>query len=482
MASDEDWEGMARSRLEAVVKLDEHGRVVDANRAAESLLGVPAPLAVGRPLADLVAPPESEHVEELRSLLSRRSAREEAHRLEIRHARQEGRERWFELLITRMRERPGATVWLLDVTEEKAGAPARDRLSLLERAERVAEIGSWQWCPETGEQSWSDNLYRLWALEPGEVTPNQQYVMERTHPDDRERMARATEIADRESRLPPFEFRIVQPDGSTRRLRSNIASVERDGDGRRAIVGVIRDVTDEVRADQKIAAHFAVSNALEDWESLEQGAVRLLRDLAEALEFHAGTLWVPRSDRLTARVLWTDRSLDASDFESVTRRLRLRRGVCLPGRVWEARTPINLVDVHKEPSYGRGEAAARAGLRGAVALPALHADEVLAVLELHSRDTADLGGRLMRSLTAIGYELGQFLVHRRPDLDPISLTPRQLEVVRLAAQGLTGREIAQRLFISPTTVKSHFENAYARFGVSDRASAVAEAMRYGFIE
>ena len=71
---------------------------------------------------------------------------------------------------------------------------------------------------------------------------------------------------------------------------------------------------------------------------------------------------------------------------------------------------------------------------------------------------------------------------RRSELHPISLTRRQLEVIRLAAQGLTGREIAQRLYISQTTVKSHFQNVYAKFGVSDRTSAVAEAMRYGFID
>jgi ATP/maltotriose-dependent transcriptional regulator MalT len=88
----------------------------------------------------------------------------------------------------------------------------------------------------------------------------------------------------------------------------------------------------------------------------------------------------------------------------------------------------------------------------------------------------------MRSLRAIGYELGQFLRHRRSELNPVSLTRRQLEVIRLAAQGCSGREIAQRLFISQTTVKSHFQNVYAKFGVSDRASAVAEAMRYGFID
>jgi DNA-binding NarL/FixJ family response regulator len=69
-------------------------------------------------------------------------------------------------------------------------------------------------------------------------------------------------------------------------------------------------------------------------------------------------------------------------------------------------------------------------------------------------------------------------------VDPAApaLTERQLQVIRMAAQGCSTREIADRLFISPTTVKSHFESAYAKLGASDRASAVAAAIRYGVIE
>lgn len=472
------------SRLEAFVRLDAQGRLVEANPTAESLLGLSGRSALGRPLADLISPSDSEHVEQLRALLSSQPTDEQVHRVEV-SAAPNGRDLCLEMLITRTSEPPGSTVWFCDVAEERAdAAAAKYRLSLMEGAERAAKVGSWHWIPETDEQVWSDNLYRLFGFKPGEITPNRarDFVLEQTPPDDRERIAQQVESLRQEGHSPPVQYRLVRPGRPIRRLRSIVTAVEHNGDGRTSIVGVVRDVTDEVRAEHKITAHVAVSNALEEWESLEQGAHRLLRDLAGALELDTGTFWVPVGDTLVAVVLWTPPSLDASDFESATRELRLERGVCLPGRVWEAGEPINFVNVHHEASYGRADAAARAGLRGAVALPALHSDEMLAVLEFHSREEIDLSSPLMRSLRAIGYELGQFLRHRRSELQPISLTRRQLEVIGLAAQGCSGREIAQRLFISQTTVKSHFENVYAKFGVSDRASAVAEAMRYGFIE
>ena len=124
----------------------------------------------------------------------------------------------------------------------------------------------------------------------------------------------------------------------------------------------------------------------------------------------------------------------------------------------------------------------RAGLRGALALPALSGDEVLAVLDFYSREEAELTDRLLRSLTGIAHELGHFLERRRSELQPRTLTAREIEVLQLAAHGLSGPEIAARLVVSRATVKTHFENMYGKLCVGDRASAVAKALRLGLIE
>ncbi|HEX3561958.1 MAG TPA: LuxR C-terminal-related transcriptional regulator [Solirubrobacterales bacterium] len=62
------------------------------------------------------------------------------------------------------------------------------------------------------------------------------------------------------------------------------------------------------------------------------------------------------------------------------------------------------------------------------------------------------------------------------------LTPRELELLRLAADGLSGPQIAEQLVLSPATVRTHFGNIYGKLDVGDRASAVAKAMRLGLIE
>ncbi|EHY88245.1 response regulator [Saccharomonospora azurea] len=62
-----------------------------------------------------------------------------------------------------------------------------------------------------------------------------------------------------------------------------------------------------------------------------------------------------------------------------------------------------------------------------------------------------------------------------------TLTPREVEVLGLVAQGHTNKEAARVLFLSEATVKTHLLHIYAKLGVRDRAAAVAVAYRTGLL-
>jgi two-component system, NarL family, nitrate/nitrite response regulator NarL len=70
---------------------------------------------------------------------------------------------------------------------------------------------------------------------------------------------------------------------------------------------------------------------------------------------------------------------------------------------------------------------------------------------------------------------------RRQDDTPV-LTPREQEILHLIASGKSLPEIAKELYLGLTTVKTHVQHLYSKLGVSDRAAAVAIAMRRGLIE
>ena len=62
------------------------------------------------------------------------------------------------------------------------------------------------------------------------------------------------------------------------------------------------------------------------------------------------------------------------------------------------------------------------------------------------------------------------------------LTERELQILRLLTDGLSNKDVGERLYLSPDTVKSHLVNVYRKLGVESRAHAVAVAIRRGLVE
>jgi DNA-binding CsgD family transcriptional regulator len=87
--------------------------------------------------------------------------------------------------------------------------------------------------------------------------------------------------------------------------------------------------------------------------------------------------------------------------------------------------------------------------------------------------------RALASMRALGLGRKRRGARKRPQHGWESLTPSELEVVRLAAEGLTNPQIGQRLFISPRTVQTHLAHAFRKLDISSRVELAAEAARRG---
>ena len=66
---------------------------------------------------------------------------------------------------------------------------------------------------------------------------------------------------------------------------------------------------------------------------------------------------------------------------------------------------------------------------------------------------------------------------KRPSSGWDSLTPTELDVVRLVSEGLGNKDIGARLFISPRTVQTHLTHVYNKLGLTSRVQLVHEAVR-----
>lgn len=124
-------------------------------------------------------------------------------------------------------------------------------------------------------------------------------------------------------------------------------------------------------------------------------------------------------------------------------------------------------------------AALRAGARGYLTKDA-GADEIARAIEAVREGDAQLSPSVQRRLLE-AMASGSPAARRPSDL-PDGLTRREAEVLALIAAGRSNAEIAQDLFISQTTVKTHINNIFAKTGLRDRAQAVAYAFRNNLAE
>jgi DNA-binding CsgD family transcriptional regulator len=369
------------------------------------------------------------------------------------------------------------------------GLEPAQRAALLALGEELAQTGTWQLDLRTSEATWSDGLYRIHGLEPKQLEPGVDMLLARVHPADRGRLRALLDRVVRDAAGAvgdelAAEYRAVWPDDSIHDIRFR-GYVQTDAGGVPVVwVGVAQDVSDQRLTERELQAHYAVSLALREWQGFDDGVVSLLRRLGTALEYPIGALWTwdVREQRVVARAFWSALDGDAAEFEAVTRDVALRPGQGVPGRVWETAEVIAIDRLGERLPPSRRKAARGIGLRSGLAFAAVAEDTPIAVLTFYAPDKRSAGRRLRQTVSAIGQQLGPFLLQRIRGLRSRRLTERELEVLRLAAAGKSGPRIAEVLFLSPATVKTHFEHIYEKLGVGDRAAAVAYALRTGLIQ
>ena len=144
----------------------------------------------------------------------------------------------------------------------------------------------------------------------------------------------------------------------------------------------------------------------------------------------------------------------------------------------------HVVATHGQPAWAArlwGEAEA---LREAIDVPRLPVDR-----RGYEQGVATVRAQLGEEAFAIAWQEGRTMspeqalaasgeLSASPPTYPNGLTTREVEVLRVVAQGLTNEQVAQRLVISPRTVDMHLTSIYSKIGVSSRGAATRYAMEH----
>ncbi|HEY4811335.1 MAG TPA: response regulator transcription factor [Solirubrobacteraceae bacterium] len=221
------------------------------------------------------------------------------------------------------------------------------------------------------------------------------------------------------------------------------------------------------------AAQQPIRVVLADDQRLVRESLGTLLGLLDGIELVASAADGEEAVALAARhrpqVVLMDLRMPRLDGIEATRRLRENQ----PG-----------VSVIALTTYADDESvlgALRAGARGYLTKDASSEDIRKAILTVAAGEAAldpAVQHHVVSALVSDAHTDGNSLDAPGTAL-PDELTPREAEVLALIADGLTNAEIAERLFVSQTTVKSHINHLFAKAGLRDRAQAVNYAYRTG---
>lgn len=248
------------------------------------------------------------------------------------------------------------------------------------------------------------------------------------------------------------ELRGRRKDGREFDLEISISPVaDRDG-----VIITARDISQWKRTERRSAAAYAVTRALSDAKTPEEALRRVLAGMCVELGWVYGALWTPNAEgtEIFCTTAWfaPDRSLE--EFDAANRRIRLRKGKGLPGRVWLDLQPAWITDIERDRNFTRALHTLAADLNSAAAVPIIVGTEVFGVMELFSRMPLVQDDAVVRTLMGIGSEVGQYILRIRAEEELRSSEQRFRTLAETASDAIITMDDRSRItFANPAVNK-----------------------------
>lgn len=147
----------------------------------------------------------------------------------------------------------GAIVVNQDVTQLLRTQKAlKDNEEFLDRSQRVASVGSWEWDVESNQVKWSKEMYRVYGITEQEFDGTLDFAVSLTHPDDISRIERHIERILHQGLASMLEYRILRSDGKVRWVLSQSEPIVDAGGKIIRVIGTVRDITEKKQAEEAL--------------------------------------------------------------------------------------------------------------------------------------------------------------------------------------------------------------------------------------
>ena len=251
--SEEKFRSLAENANDGILVATSQGAHLYANGRAAEITGYSVAELLTITMKDLAHPDE---IVKLAERLRKRLAGEPVERqYETVIVRKDGQTVPIEVAgaATVWQDQPATIAIFRDITERKRAELAlREREAMLAQTEGIAHVGSWEWDVATDTVVWSDELFRIFQLDPDQGAPSFAEHPKLYLPEDMQHLQQAVETAVADGTPYELEMRAIRTDGEIRHcLARGHAEMGPEGKATR-LFGSLQDITERKRAEEAL--------------------------------------------------------------------------------------------------------------------------------------------------------------------------------------------------------------------------------------
>jgi PAS domain S-box-containing protein len=402
--SKERYRHLADSNIFGFVISDLEGRVHEANDAFLKMVGYSRQdLEAGKVDWKRMTPPEfwsadTRAIQELRQ-------KGTCAPFEKEHIRKDGRRIPVMIGCAFLEGSQESVVgFVFDLTQRKRAEESLQRSeAYLAEAQRLSRTGSWAWNPASREVvHWSEETYRILGFDPGQGVASFEKLLQRFHPEDRERTIEVLDNATREKADFEGDYRIVLPDGAMKYIHSVGHPVFGASGDLVEFVGTMMDVTERKRAEEELRASEQVArgqvealahslDVLATAPAPDRFIGQMLGTICRQLNGQSVALWLfdEANESLVLRLAVEGENLVSSDSQnplvrdpSIWKQNKAVKDLIFTG------APVVFENIETDPrvSVAVREYFKRSGTKKSVGVPILASGKVKGVISVHHGD------------------------------------------------------------------------------------------------
>ena len=254
LASERRYRSLIEDQPEFICRYKPDGRMVYANSAMAKQHGFYPDDVAEQNIFDFLV--ESDHGRTIEYIAQLRPEQESA-RIKLQAQIADGSIRWQEWSDRAFFDDRGRILEIQafgrDVTDRKnAEEMLRKSEGRLAEAQQLAQIGSWELNFKTENPTWSDQMYRLYGVDPGAAPPSTDLFFDRVHPDDREEVQRAVSGQKTRGRAHDYSHRVLRQDGQIGYVQQRVEQVFDELGELIGVRGTTQDITNLKRTADEL--------------------------------------------------------------------------------------------------------------------------------------------------------------------------------------------------------------------------------------